>query len=150
MKRTLSPARRKELLTILEARFSAFPHRHQGLDWSDVFSRLEAHPAKLWSLGEMDQSGGEPDVIGHDEATGEILFADCSAESPTGRRSLCYDREGLDSRKEHNPEHNAVDLAAAMACDKPTSALGIAPVNMSSLKRSLNPAIHLPMSPPML
>ena len=117
MKRTLSPARRKELLSILEARFSAFPHRHQGLDWSDVFSRLEAHPAKLWSLGEMDQSGGEPAVIGHDEATGEILFADCSAESPTGRRSLCYDREGLDSRKEHKPEHNAVDLAAAMGIE---------------------------------
>lgn len=117
MKRTLSPARRKELLSILEARFSAFPHRHQGLDWSDVFSRLETHPAKLWSLGEMDQSGGEPDVIGHDEATGELLFADCSAESPTGRRSLCYDREGLDSRKEHKPEHNAVDLAAAMGVE---------------------------------
>jgi len=117
MKRTLSPARRKELLSILEARFSAFPHRHQGLDWSDVFSKLEAHPSKLWSLGEMDQSGGEPDVIGHDEAAGELLFADCSAESPTGRRSLCYDREGLDSRKEHKPEHNAVDLAAAMGVE---------------------------------
>lgn len=114
MKRSLSPVRHKELLTILEARFTRYPHRHQGLEWPDVASRLKAHPAKLWSLGEMDQSGGEPDVIGYDEATGEILFADCSAESPTGRRSLCYDREGLDFRKEHKPEHNAVDLAAAM------------------------------------
>lgn len=117
MKRTLSPARRKELLSMLEARFAAFPHRHKGLDWSDVVSRLEAHPAKLWSLEEMEQSGGEPDVIGRDATTGEIVFADCSAESPTGRRSLCYDREGLDSRKEHKPEHNAVDLAAAMGIE---------------------------------
>lgn len=117
MKRTLSPARRKELLSILEARFAGFPHRHQGLDWSDVVSRLEAHPAKLWSLGEMEQSGGEPDVIGRDAKSGEILFADCSAESPTGRRSLCYDREGLDSRKEHKPDHNAIDLATALGIE---------------------------------
>lgn len=105
------------LLRALQARFEKNMNRHQGLDWVKVRAKLEASPAKLWSLNEMEETGGEPDVVGHDEKTGEYLFVDCSAETPKGRVSVCYDREGLDSRKEHKPKDNAIDMAAAMGIE---------------------------------
>lgn len=101
----------------LQARFEQHMKRHPRLRWVDVAARLEAQPAKLWSLVEMERTGGEPDVVGRDGAAGEFLFFDCAAESPKGRASVCYDREGLESRKEHRPKHNAVDLAAAMGIE---------------------------------
>ena len=113
-RKALAPGRRKELLGILQARFEKNMHRHPGLDWADVKARLEARPEKLWSLGEMEKTGGEPDVVGHDRATGEYLFFDCSPQSLEGRTSVCYDREGLESRKEHRPKNSAMDMAAAM------------------------------------
>src|SRR3954468_23010004 len=113
-KKELSPKQREELLGVLKARFEEHMSRHEGLDWAKVQAKLEASPQKLWSLHEMERSGGEPDVVGHDKKTNEYLFYDCSAESPKGRRSVCYDREGLESRKEARPANNAVDLAAAM------------------------------------
>jgi hypothetical protein len=115
--RKLSPARREELLRTLESRFEKNENRHKGLEWAEVKARLEANADKLWSLGEMERTGGEPDVVAHDRKTGEFIFFDCSAESPEGRTSACYDRDGLDSRKEHRPKHNAVDLAAAMGIE---------------------------------
>jgi Protein of unknown function (DUF4256) len=108
---------REELLKTLKARFEKNMNRHKGLVWAEVQARLEAHPEKLRSLNEMERTGGEPDVVGRDEETGEYVFYDCSAESPTGRRSVCYDREGLESRKEHRPENNAVDMAAALGIE---------------------------------
>jgi hypothetical protein len=105
------------LLTILKTRFEENPDRHKGLVWASVRSRLEASPDKLLSLREMEISGGEPDVIGQDKASGQIIFMDCSAESPRGRRSICYDREALDNRKEHKPQNSAVDMASAMGVD---------------------------------
>jgi len=102
------------MLAALKARFAENMQRHAGIEWEDVQSRLEADPAKLWSLGEMERSGGEPDVTGRDPSTGEYLFFDCSAESPAGRRSVCYDREALESRKKNRPEARAVELAEAM------------------------------------
>ena len=121
-KKELSPEQREELLRVLKARFEKNMNRHKGLEWSNVQSRvLGMAPVdseeKLWSLNEMERTGGEPDVVGHDKKTGEYIFYDCSAESPKGRRSICYDREGLESRKEHKPENNAVDLAAAMGIE---------------------------------
>ena len=113
-KKSLSSGQRDELLSALKARFAKNMSRHKGLDWADVQKRLEANPAKLWSLGEMERTGGEPDVISHDKKTGEVTFCDCSTESPKGRRSVCFDREAQDSRKEHKPENNALDMAAAM------------------------------------
>lgn len=113
-RKTLGPGQRDELLATMRARFEEHMHRHRGLQWDDVRLRLESDPDKLWSLNEMERSGGEPDVIGQDEKTGEYLFVDCSAESPTGRRSVCYDRQALESRKKHRPEASAVELAAAM------------------------------------
>lgn len=113
-KKTLSPAQREALFQKLQARFEEYINRHQGLDWAKVKTRLAANPEKLWSLHEMERTGGEPDVIGLDKKTGEYLFVDCSAESPAGRTSLCYDREGLESRKEHKPKTSAMDLAADM------------------------------------
>lgn len=113
----LSAEQRKELLDVLEDRFEKHPKRHQGLDWPEVKAKLEVNPAKLWSLHEMESTGGEPDVVGWDLKTGEYLFFDCSPETPKGRRSVCYDREGLESRKEHRPENTAVDLAAAMGIE---------------------------------
>jgi hypothetical protein len=101
----------------LKARFEKNMNRHQGLEWARVQAKLEANAEKLWSLSEMETTGGEPDVVGHDKKTGEYIFYDCSAESPTGRRSVCYDREALDSRKEHKPKNNAMDLAAAMGIE---------------------------------
>lgn len=108
---------RDELLKALKTRFEKNMNRHKGLEWAKVQARLEANPEKLRSLHEMERTGGEPDVVGHDKGTGEYIFYDCSAESPKGRRSICYDREALESRKEHQPENNALDMAAAMGIE---------------------------------
>jgi Protein of unknown function (DUF4256) len=116
-KMELSPVQREDLLNTIKARFEKNMNRHKGLEWTKVQAKLEAHPEKLWSLSEMERTGGEPDVVGHDKKTGEYLFYDCSAESPKGRRSVCYDREALESRKEHKPENNAMDMAAAMGIE---------------------------------
>jgi len=116
-KKSLSPRQRKELLTALKVRFEKNMSRHKGLVWAKVQARLEASAEKLWSLNEMERTGGEPDVAGQDKKTGEYLFFDCSAESPKGRTSLCYDREALDSRKEFKPKDTAVDMAAAMGIE---------------------------------
>jgi hypothetical protein len=116
-KKDLSPKQREELLKVLKARFEKNMDRHQGLEWSQVQAKVEAHAEKLWSLSEMESTGGEPDVVGHDKKTGEYIFYDCSAESPKDRRSLCYDREALDSRKENKPANNAMDVAAAMGVE---------------------------------
>jgi len=113
----LTAAQRDELLAVLQARFEKHPGRHKGLDWAAVRARLDADAGKLWSLHEMESTGGEPDVVGHDKKTGEFVFADCSPESPKGRTSLCYDREGLESRKEHKPKDSAMDMAAAMGIE---------------------------------
>src|SRR4030095_7292355 len=116
-KKDLSPEQHEELLRALKARFEKDMNRHKGLAWAQVQAKLEANAEKLWSLSEMERTGGEPDVVGHDHATGEYIFDDCSAESPKGRRSLCYDREALESRKENKPENNAIDMAAAMGIE---------------------------------
>lgn len=116
-KKELSPQQREQLLAALKARFEKNMTRHKGLEWSSVQARLQAHPEKLGSLHEMEETGGEPDVIGHDKKTGEYIFCDCSAETPKGRRSVCYDRAALDSRKEFKPENNAIDMAAAMGIE---------------------------------
>jgi len=116
-KKALSLKESKELLATLKARFEKNMNRHKGLDWADVEARLKENTEKQWSLNEMETSGGEPDVVGHDNKTGEYIFYDCSAESPRGRRSLCYDREALDSRKEHKPENNAIEMAASMGIE---------------------------------
>ena len=113
----LSAEQCAELLGTLKARFEKNMNRHEGLQWTKVNAKLEANTAKLWSLREMEKTGGEPDVVGHDKKTNEYIFYDCSAESPSGRRSLCYDREALDSRKENKPKGSATDLAAAMGID---------------------------------
>jgi hypothetical protein len=113
----LSPEQREELLRALKARFEKHMHRHKGLEWARVQAKLEANAEKLWTLNEMEGSGGEPDVVGHDKKTGEYIFYDCSAESPKGRRSVCYDREALESRKEHKPRDSALGLAAAMGIE---------------------------------
>src|SRR6266853_5308564 len=110
-KKELSPKEREELLRALKARFEKNMNRHKGLEWPKVRAKLEANAETLWSLNEMERTGGEPDVVGQDKKTGEYIFFDCSAESPKGRRSVCYDREGLESRKEHKPENNAIDMA---------------------------------------
>ena len=116
-KKYVPPEQRKELLGALKARFEKNMNRHKGLEWATVQAKLEANAEKLWSLGEMERTGGEPDVVGHDKKTGEYIFYDCSAESPKDRRSLCYDREALDSRKENKPKGSAVDLATAMGIE---------------------------------
>ncbi len=116
-KKELSPRQREELVRALKARFEKNMDRHKGLKWANVQAKLEANPEKLWSLNEMEETGGEPDVVGLDNRTGETVFYDCSAESPKGRTSVCYDREGLEARKEHRPENNAVDMAAAMGIE---------------------------------
>ena len=105
------------LIRVLEARFEKNKNRHQGLEWAKVQTKLEANTEKLWSLNEMERTGGEPDVVGHDKKTGEYIFYDCSVESPKGRRSVCYDREALESRKEHKPENNAIDMTVAMGIE---------------------------------
>jgi hypothetical protein len=116
-KKDLSPEQREELLGALKARFEKNMNRHEVLEWAKVQAKLEANAEKLWSLNEMERTGGEPDVVGHDKKTGEYIFCDCSAESPKGRRSACYDREALESRKEHKPEGSAIDMAAAMGIE---------------------------------
>jgi hypothetical protein len=116
-KKNLSPERREELLRALKARFEKNMNRHKGLEFAEVQAKLEANIEKLWSLNEMQRTGGEPDVVGHDKETGEYIFYDCSAESPKGRRSVCYDREALDRRKEHKPEDSAIAMAAAMGIE---------------------------------
>jgi len=115
--RTLSKKQREELLTTLKARFEKNIHRHKNVAWADVQAKLDANAEKLRSLHEMERTSGEPDVVGHDQKTGEYIFYDCSAESPQGRRNLCYDRAALDSRKEHKPKNNAMDLAAAIGIE---------------------------------
>ncbi len=113
-KKEIHAKQRDSLLRTLKARFDAHMERHAGLEWTAVVARVEANNAKLWSLHEMEQSGGEPDVVGMDESTGECLFMDCSAQSPQGRRSVCYDRQALEARKEHKPKTSAVEMATAM------------------------------------
>ncbi|HEY8188810.1 MAG TPA: DUF4256 domain-containing protein [Pyrinomonadaceae bacterium] len=116
-KKKLSPAQREDLLRALKPRFEKNMNRHKGLDWAKVKAKLEAHTEKLWSLNEMERSGGEPDVVGHDKKTGEYIFYDCSAESPKGRRSVCYDHEALEARKEHKPKDSAINMAGAMGIE---------------------------------
>jgi hypothetical protein len=114
VKKDLPAKQRGELLSTLKARFEKNMNRHKGVDWARVEARLEANPEKLWSLNEMETTGGEPDVVGHDKKSGEYIFYDCSAESPKGRRSICYDREALEARKEHKPKDSAMNMANAM------------------------------------
>lgn len=116
-KKDLSAKQREELIRTLKARFEKNMNRHQGLEWAPIQARLEADAGKLWSLSEMESTGGEPDVVGHDKKTGEYIFCDCSAESPKGRRSVCYDPEALASRKEHKPKDSAMNMAAAMGIE---------------------------------
>jgi len=116
-KKELSPGQREELLRALKARFEKNMNRHKSLEWAKVQAKLEVNTEKLWSLNEMERTGGEPDVVGHDKKTGEYIFYDCSAESPIGRRNVCYDREALESRKEHKPENSAMGMAAAMGIE---------------------------------
>jgi hypothetical protein len=116
-KKDLSPKQREQLLRTLQSRFQTNMTRHKGLIWGEVEDKLEANPEKLWSLNEMEETGGEPDVVGYDKTKGEYIFYDCAAESPKGRRSLCYDREALDSRKENKPKDSAVGMATAMGVE---------------------------------
>jgi hypothetical protein len=116
-KKKLSPEKYEELFSVLKARFEKNMNRHKDLEWAKLQAKLEANPEKLWSLSEMERTGGEPDVVDHDKKTGEYIFYDCSAESPKGRRSICYDREALESRKEHKPENSALDMAASMGIE---------------------------------
>ena len=117
MHKELPPEQAEELLKVVKSRFEANIQRHPGIAWAEVQARLEAHPEKLWSLNEMERTGGEPDVVGQDNKTGETIFYDCSAESPKGRRNVCYDREALESRKEFKPKDNAIDMATAMGIE---------------------------------
>ena len=121
-KKPLLPKQREELLRALKARFEKYLDRHKGLEWAEVQARLEANAEKLWSLHEMERTGGEPDVVSQDKKTGEYIFVDCSSESPKGRTSFCYDREALDSRKEHKPKNSVVDMATAMGIELLTEA----------------------------
>ncbi|TCN25213.1 DUF4256 domain-containing protein [Mesobacillus foraminis] len=116
-KNELSLEQREGLFKTLNARFEENMHRHKGLEWAEVQAKLDANPEKLWSLNEMEITGGEPDVVGYDEKKDEYFFSDCSAESPKGRRSVCYDREALESRKKHKPENSAIDMANAMGIE---------------------------------
>jgi hypothetical protein len=116
-KKTLSARQTEDLLKTLEQRFQKNMNRHKGIEWGKVQAKLQANPEKLWSLHEMERTGGEPDIVGEDKKSGEYLFYDCSAESPKGRRSICYDRDGLESRKEFKPNDTAVDMATAMGIE---------------------------------
>ena len=116
-KKKLSPGQHEGLLRALKARFEKNMNRHKGLEWAKVQAKLEANTEKLWSLDEMEGTGGEPDVVGLDKKTGEYIFYDCSAESPKGRRSICYDHEALEARKEHKPENSAIEMAADMGIE---------------------------------
>lgn len=114
MPKKITALQEKELIATLQTRFTKHPHRHKDIDWKKVQTQLEAQPEKFWSLDAMEKTGGEPDVIAYDKKTDTYLFVDCSAESPSGRRSVCYDREALESRKEHAPKHTAIDMAQEM------------------------------------
>lgn len=116
-KSQLSPEQQEELLKILKTRFEKNMNRHNGLEWAKVQAKLETNTEKLWSLYEMERTGGEPDVVGFDKEIGEFIFYDCSPESPKGRRSVCYDREALESRKNHKPQNNAIDMARDMGIE---------------------------------
>src|SRR4029450_7121419 len=116
-KKKLSPEQREELLRAVKARFEKNMSRHKGLEWAKLQAKLEANTEKLWSLNQMERTGGEPDAVGHDKKTGEYIFYDCSAESPKGRTSVCYDREGIESPKEHKPKDSAIEMAAAMGIE---------------------------------
>ncbi len=116
-RKELSPAQREELLSAVRTRFEKNMNRHRGLEWADVQEKLDVNNEKLWSLNEMERTGGEPDVVSFDKGTGEYIFYDCSAESPIGRRNVCYDREGLESRKENRPKNSALDMSAAMGIE---------------------------------
>ena len=116
-KKQLSPSQQTELLAILKKRFEKYPSRHLGLEWSKIQEKLEANPNKLWSLNEMERTEGEPDVVGYDKEIGEYIFYDCSIETPKGRRSLCYDKEALEARKEFKPENNVIDMATSMGIE---------------------------------
>jgi len=118
----LTSEQRDELLAVLKARFDAHPERHKGIEWADVQAKLESSPVKLWSLSQMEETGGEPDVVKYDKSSNEYIFYDCSAESPKGRRSLCYDHAALESRKEHKPVDSAVNMAADMGIELLTEA----------------------------
>jgi Protein of unknown function (DUF4256) len=137
-RKELSSTQREELLKTLKARFEKHKTRHRGLEWAKVQARLEANPEKLWSLNEMERTGGEPDVVGHDVKTGEYVFYDCSAETPQGRTSLCYDREALDTRKAHKPKNSALDMATAMGIEPLTEEqyLGLQKLGEFDTKRS--------------
>ena len=117
IKKELSPEQREELLGALKTRFEININRHEGHEWAEILAKLEANPEKLWSLNEMEKTGGEPDVVGYDKKTGEYIFIDCSAESPKDRRNVCYDREALEARKEFKPKDTAMDMAAAMGIE---------------------------------
>ncbi|HZV68567.1 MAG TPA: DUF4256 domain-containing protein [Saprospiraceae bacterium] len=116
-KKNMASKQREELLSVLKSRFDKNKNLHKGITWDKVQARLEAHPAKLWSLNAMEESGGEPDVVGHDKKTGEYIFYDCSPESPKGRRSICYDHQALEARKEHKPDDSAIEMASDMGID---------------------------------
>src|SRR6478735_5060424 len=116
-KKKLTPEEYQDLLRALKTRFEKNMNRHKGLEWAKIQAKLEGSPEKMWSLGEMEETGGEPDVVGLDEKTGEFLFYDCAAESPKGRRSICYDQDALDSRKEHKPKNSAMNMAAEMGIE---------------------------------
>jgi hypothetical protein len=116
-KRELSPKQQEELLRTLKTRFEKNKGRHKSFEWPEVQAKLKSHPEKLWSLNEMERTGGEPDVVGYDKKTGQYIFYDCSEESPKGRRSICYDREALESRKEHKPKNSAVGMATEMGIE---------------------------------
>src|ERR1700739_1224872 len=116
-KKALSPEQHKDVLLAVKTRFEKNLNRHKGLEWANVQTKLEANPEKLWSLNEMERTGGEPDVVDHDRKTGEYIFCDCSAETPKGRRNVCYDRDAQEARKEFKPENNAMDVAAAMGIE---------------------------------
>ena len=116
-RKELSPKQREELLGALNARFEKNMNRHKGLEWDKVVAKLQTNAEKLWSLNEMERTGGEPDVVSHDKKTDEYIFFDCSSETPKGRTSVCYDREGLESRKEHRPKNTAMDMAAGMGIE---------------------------------
>jgi hypothetical protein len=116
-KNQLAPSQQTELLVILKKRFEKYPNRHLGLVWTKIQEKLEANPSKLWSLNEMERTDGEPDVVGYDKETDEYIFCDCSTETPKGRRSLCYDKEALDARKEFKPENNVIDMATSMGIE---------------------------------
>ena len=118
----MNAKQREELLRAMKVRFETNMNRHEGLEWAEVQAKLEAKPEELWSLNEMERTGGEPDVVGYDKKTEEFIFYDCSAESPVGRRNVCYDREGLEARKTAKPENNVIDMAAAMGIELLTEA----------------------------